>query len=96
MVGAPRYDSDGNYVSGAPWQQASGYMYNVLGLGSGIVPTGRHSFLSDFGPSGYKIANRVISENIDKEEGTYAITESFTAYSGDPVIHTISVRRINC
>ena len=91
VVGAPRYDSDGNYVSGAPWQQASGYMYNVLGLGSGIVPTGRHSFLSNFGPSGYKIANRVISENIDKEEGTYAITESFTAYSGDPVIHTISV-----
>ena len=91
VAGAPRYDVNGAYVSGAPWQQASGYMYEVLGLGSGIVPTGRHSFLSNFSSSGYKVADRIISENIDKEQGTYSISETYTAYSGDPVVHTITV-----
>ena len=90
VVGAPRYDVNGAYVSGAPWQQASGYLYEVLGLGSGIVPTGRHSFLSNFG-NGYEIGNRQVSETVDQEEGSYTINENFITYSGDPVIHTLSV-----
>ncbi len=91
VVGAPRYDADGAYVSGAPWQQASGYLYETLGLGSGIVPTGRQTFLSNLGDNNYKIADRVITENIDQDQGSYSITENYIAYSGDPVIHTISV-----
>jgi hypothetical protein len=96
VVGAPIYDSNGAYQnngSGAPWSQASGYVYNVLGIGTGVLPTGRHDVWRQFRGEGdrYKIANRVITESIDKEAGSYSISESFLAYSGDPVIHNISV-----
>lgn len=88
--GSPVYDSDGSYVSGlAPWQQASGYVYTTLGLGSGKLPDSR--FNIPLSTSGYKTANSSIAESTDKEAGTYSITESYTLYSGEPVIHTINV-----
>jgi len=91
VVGAPVYDENGAYVSGAPWEQASGYVYNILGTGTEIIPTGRHEFLKQFGADKYKIANRVIGETVDKEEGSYTINDTFTAYSGDPVIHSLNI-----
>jgi hypothetical protein len=91
VVGAPRYDQNGAYVSGAPWQQASGYLYEFLGSGIGILPTGRALPLSNFSTSGYKVANTTITEDIDKEAGSYTITENSIIYSGDPVIHNLSV-----
>ena len=94
VIGAPVYESDGSYLngdSGAPWRQASGYVYNVLGIGTSVLPDGRHDVWNQFGDNKFKAADRVITESIDKEAGSYSITESFVAYSGDPVIHTINV-----
>jgi hypothetical protein len=88
--GAPVYDSDGSYVSGlAPWEQASGYVYTHLNFGTGSLPDFKLD--TPFGLSGYQAADRVISESVDKEAGTYGVTESFILYSGDPVIHSISI-----
>ena len=89
--GAPIYDTDGNYVSGEPWQQASGYVYSVLGLGTGELPDNR--FNIPIGSDNYKEADRVVTENIDRDGGAYGITETYTLYSGDPVIHTIDIEQ---
>ena len=91
VVGAPRYDENGAYVSGEPWQQASGFLYEYLGSGIGIIPSGRAMPFSNFSSSGYKLANTVISEDIDKEGGSYTITENSIVYSGQPVIHNVDV-----
>lgn len=93
-VGSPVYDEDGAYVSGlAPWQQASGFIYEHLGLGSGYIPEIR-SELKQYLGSGYSIGNTVYQETVDKEGGTYSLTETYTAYSGDyPVIETISINQ---
>ena len=90
-VGAPIYDSNGAYVSGEPWQQASGFIYNVLGTGITNLPSARHEFVSQLGGGLWKTANRTINESVDQEAGSYSYNETFTAYTGYPVIHTISV-----
>jgi hypothetical protein len=66
------YSSTG-IVDLQPWQQASGYVVGVLGLGSSRTPA---SFLG--APSGYYASNRKIVENVDKLGGAYSIEESFT------------------
>jgi hypothetical protein len=94
VVGAPVYDADGNYVSGmAPWQQASGYVMDYLGLGTGAFPSGgtAHDIIKEIGPTGYQLGNRVINEDIDKEAGSYTLNETFLLYSGEPVIHTMTI-----
>ena len=91
-VGSPVYDENGSYVSGlAPWQQASGYIYEYLGLGSDQLPDIRAQFYSTLG-SGYNIANTAYSENVDPDTGSYSLTETYIAYSGvSPVIETINI-----
>lgn len=93
-VGSPVYDEDGGYLSGlSPWQQASGYVIDYLGIGSGILPS---SILVASGvlSSGYNIANSVYQESVDKEAGTYSLTETYIAYSGDyPVIEQITINQ---
>ena len=91
-VGSPVYDENGSYVSGlAPWQQASGYVYEYLGLGASQLPDIRSTF-ADLVGDGYNIANTVYNENVDPEAGSYALTEVYIAYSGvSPVIETINV-----
>jgi hypothetical protein len=90
-VGSPVYDNDGGYLSGlAPWQQASGYILEYMGLETGIVPS---SLLTShcFG-SGYNIANTVYQESIDREAGSYSLTETYIAYSGEhPVLEQITI-----
>lgn len=90
-VGSPVYDEDGNYLSGVtPWQQASGFIIEYAGLGSGILPSSIIS--SDFFETGYNIGNTVYQENIDKEAGTYSLTETYIAYEGEyPVIEQITI-----
>lgn len=78
-VGKPVYNTDGSYNGGAPWQQASGYVRSVLGLGTGEIPVGIFSPLMSIG-SGYAFANRKIQENVDELAGSYGITETFLAY----------------
>lgn len=90
--GAPVYDTNGAYVSGlSPWQQASGYMYEYLGLGTNALPSLRSSLSSLLGSS-YNIANTVYTESINEEDGTYTVSETYLAYSGAyPVIETINI-----
>lgn len=93
-VGSPVYDSGGAYVSGlAPWQQASGFVYEYLGLGTGYLPDLK-SDLKQYLGSEYSIANTVYQESIDQEAGTYSLNETYIAYSGEyPVIETVSINQ---
>lgn len=101
-VGQPAYTTSGtldgstyspSYVSGlAPWEQASGYVYDVIGSNfpSGIffptsASTGPFNFgHADFGTNTnnnvYVLVDQKISENIDQRAGSYSVTESFVAY----------------
>tara|TARA_B100001123_G_scaffold436684_1_gene567427 strand:- start:609 stop:2321 length:1713 start_codon:yes stop_codon:yes gene_type:complete len=95
-VGQPAYTAKGptiSYVSGqAPWQQASGYVYSVIGSNfpsGAFFPTSASTgpFVfghSDFGTNGggdsYILTDQKISENIDQRAGSYSVTESFVAY----------------
>lgn len=89
-VGSPTYDENGNYLSGlAPWQQASGFIYTYLNLGTGSLPDSR--FNIPFGSHAYQAGDRIISESVDKEGGSYSIDENYILYSGDPVVHSISI-----
>lgn len=70
-----------------PVAQASGYVHNVIGLGSGGLPA---NFLGV--PSGYSVYNRTISENINPFTGSYAVDEQFTlGPSGQAATETIQV-----
>jgi hypothetical protein len=92
VVGSPVYDDDGAYVDGlAPWQQASGYIVEYLGLGSGVFPSSLLASSSIF-QSGFNIANTTYQESIDKEAGSYSLTETYIVYSGEhPVLETINI-----
>jgi len=98
-----RYDAP--YLNGlAPWQQASGYVYDVLQAGTGNFVNGIYynassfafgdSFFGNNGNDIYMMADRVLSEDIDVKGGAYSVNETFKLYpSGDfnngvPVIHT--------
>jgi hypothetical protein len=98
-----RYDAP--YLNGlAPWQQASGYVYDVLQAGTGNFVNGIYyngssfafgdSFFENNGNDVYMMADRVLSEDIDVKGGSYSLNETFKLYpsgdfnSGVPVIHT--------
>lgn len=96
-VGSPVYDNNGSYVNNlAPWQQASGFIYSYLGVGSGVisgfsgVKNGGMTALQQ--NASYKPSNFVYQESIDREAGSYSLTETYTLYSGDyPVTESINV-----
>jgi len=66
------YDSSG-ICRLEPWQQASGYVGSIIGLGSANLP---QSLLTV--TSGYYITNRKLNEDIDKYGGVYAVEETFS------------------
>ena len=96
-VGSPVYDTNGSYLNNlAPWQQASGFIYSYLGVGSGVTSgfnTIKNSGLIALQQNqSYKPANFVYQESIDREAGTYSLTETYTLYSGGfPVIENINI-----
>lgn len=94
VVGSPVYDDDGNYMNGlAPWQHASGYVYAYLGLGSSQLPDTKAKATKFLG-LGYNVANTVYQESIDKEAGTYSLTETYIAYSGSgAALETITINQ---
>lgn len=95
-VGSPVYDTNGGYLYNLePWQQASGFIYSYLNVGTGIFNTStsqsKTQALTQF-QGNYKAANFSYQESIDKEAGSYSITETFILYSGDsPVIENITI-----
>lgn len=70
-VGQRVYTSSGTFSS--PIQQASGYVNNVLGLGSGYIPSNMFGL-----PTGLTVYNRKFVENINIFNGSYSIDEEFT------------------
>lgn len=69
------YDSTGGYLNGlSPWQQASGYVHGVVGVGFNNVPTG---ILVGLG-SNYAAVERKIVEKVNRTAGSYEISEVFT------------------
>ena len=97
-VGSPVYDTGGGYLNGlSPWQQASGFLHAYLKVGSGnLYETNlsgiKSNTLGQFTNGLYKAANFVYQESIDKEAGSYSITETFLLYSGlSPVIENITI-----
>ena len=80
----------------SPWQQASGYVYDVLQGGGYNFPGGvfcidNNTFTTFGSPSfdndgtdKYILSNRTLTESIDVKGGSYSIDESFVAFpSGD-------------
>lgn len=76
VQGKVAYDGSGNRLLN-PWQQASGYVHNVLGVGSGNFPAG---ILDPIRRQGYTLGNRQWSEDIDVKGGSYGLTESFLLF----------------
>lgn len=71
------YNSSGTYLGQLqPWQQASGYVRGVLGLGGSNIPSGIITI-----PPGFYLANRKLTENISRVNGTYGVNEQFTYYN---------------
>ncbi len=95
-VGSPVYDDEGGYLNNiSPWQQASGFVHEYLNIGSGVL-NGFNSIktsgvnLAILG--NYNVADFLYQESIDKEAGTYSLTETFTLYSGiSPVLETVTI-----
>lgn len=89
-VGSPVYDEDGGYLNDIePWQQASGFVHEYL------LPsyTGNFGLLSS-SISSYGTGNYIYTESIDKEAGSYSLSESFILYkSGShPIIEEVSLQ----
>jgi hypothetical protein len=95
-VGSPVYDDEGGYLNNiSPWQQASGFVHEYLNIGSGVL-NGFNSIktsgvnLAILG--NYNVADFLYQESIDKEAGTYSLTETFALYSGiSPVLETVTI-----
>jgi hypothetical protein len=66
------YNSSGVCVL-QPWQQASGYVGAVIGLGISNLPDSLLGITS-----GYYATNHKISESIDRTAGTYGVEETFS------------------
>lgn len=97
-IGLPIYNDEGSYKDNlAPWQQASGFIHQYLNVGSGnlnnftsIKTSGVFQSVS----GNYNTANFVYQESIDKEAGSYSITETFILYSGThPILETVSINK---
>jgi len=77
--GKVAYDENGDYLNNmTPWQQASGYVHNVLGIGSGNLPDGLYIDPSTGDTfEGFMIANRTFEESPDIKAGSYNLVENF-------------------
>lgn len=79
-VGKPVYNTSGGYLNGiSPWQQASGYVRGVVGIGPSGIPNAKLPSLFVAG-SGFAVANRKITESVNKFAGTYEISEEYLVY----------------
>jgi hypothetical protein len=98
VVGSPVYDSNGSYINNlAPWQQASGFIHSYLNIGSGTLSgftSLRTRAIGNTVSGVYRPANFVYQESIDREAGSYSLTETYTLYSGGfPVLETIIINQ---
>lgn len=87
-VGQRIYEADGSVSpSGTAIAQASGYIFNVIGLGSERL---RDNFMGL--PSGLSTFNRKITEDINAWAGSYSVSEEFAlAPSGQLATESINI-----
>ena len=77
-VGQRAYSSVGEFINGLDaWQQASGYVHNIIGVGTANAPS---SWLDPYNDFGYNYYNHKFTENIDQNAGNYSISEQWTLY----------------
>lgn len=104
-VGSPIYDANGNYDGGhAPWQQASGFIHTYLKVGGGVLVSGLSGIANEgvrlycsgisYSNPQYRAGNFVYQESIDREAGSYTLSETYTLFSGVyPVIETVTINQ---
>lgn len=81
-VGQRVFDSGGGFVSGwSPFQHASGYVHNVIGVGldANSAPDSFLNIKTLLGDN-FSVVNRVFSEEINEIAGTYSINEEFLVF----------------
>ena len=88
-VGQRAYSASGEFINGLDaWQQASGYVHNVIGIGTANAPS---SWLDPYGDMGYNYYNHKFTENIDQNAGNYSISEEWTLYESGAIPATEEV-----
>jgi hypothetical protein len=80
--GKRAFGEDGAFFSGlSPFQQASGYVHNVIGVGldSSSSPETFLNIKNLLGTN-FVVVNKIFSEEINELEGTYNVNEEFTVF----------------
>ena len=81
-VGQRVYESGGFESGYSPWQQASGYVHNVIGIGTTNAPSG---YLDPLNTMGYLPYNHKFTENIDNNAGSYSVSEEWTLFESGAI-----------
>lgn len=77
-VGQRAYSATGEFINSLDaWQQASGYVHDVIGVGTTNAP---NAWLDPYNDFGYNYYNHKFTENIDQNAGNYSISEEWTLY----------------
>jgi hypothetical protein len=77
----------GTHWGGEAWQQASGYVFDKIGLGlpSGILASGVNAL-----PGYYQAYNHKRNYTIDKAGGSFSVSENWLFASGQPSINNFA------
>jgi hypothetical protein len=81
-VGQRVYVSGGFESGYSPWQQASGYVHNVIGIGTTNAPSG---YLDPLNSMGYLPYNHKFTENIDVNAGNYSVSEEWALFESGAI-----------
>jgi hypothetical protein len=88
-VGQRVYESGGFADGYSAWQQASGYVHNVIGIGTTNAPSG---YLDPLNTMSYLPYNHKFTENIDNNAGSYSVSEEWTLFESGaiPAVEDVS------
>ena len=81
-VGQRAYESGGFADGYSAWQQASGYVHNIIGIGTTNAPSG---YLDPLNTMGYLPYNHRFTENIDNNAGSYSVSEEWTLFESGAI-----------
>ena len=81
-VGQRVYESGGFANGYTSWQQASGHVHNIIGIGTTNVPSG---YLDPLNSMGYLPYNHKFTENIDINAGNYSVSEEWTLFESGAI-----------
>ena len=81
-VGQRVYESGGFANGYTSWQQASGHVHNIIGIGTTNVPSG---YLDTLNSRGYLQYKQKFTENIDINAGNYSVSEEWTLFESGAI-----------